>query len=188
MDNYEYSDLPDVLCDIINEYSIEPWCGRNAEWLARIASPFSIAASVGMLGRFWRPREGEVQEAVEKAVAGTSPGYVAKEWWNSLPQETKRQVVDTAFMRVDDLLDELPCLGEKLDAQALHFLWNRDTIESVRFLLNGTPEAETLREALRGLDREAAPLYAAWAPELKDDDHLCAVASEPGAWWPKGVE
>jgi len=179
---------PPVLTDIVKEYSVEPWCEEYAQWLLCVASPFNIAAALGMLGRFWRPKDGKVQEALEEAMAGASPGHRAKEWWSSLPQEARRQVVDAALMRVDDLMDSLPCLGGQIDKFALEFILHRDNLESVLFLMNGTPEADALRGALRDLDHEASPLYAAWAPALKDDDRLCAVAAEPGAWWPNGAE
>ena len=179
-----------VLTDIIGGHTVEPWCQEDmSHLLLRCAPPFDIAAAVGLLGRFWRPKDGKVQEAVNDAVAGNTPGHRAKEWWNSLPQEAKKQIVHAAFMRVDDLLDDLSHLRRGwVDPCTLDFLYRRDNIESVLFLLSGTTEAGALREALRELDHKAAPLYAAWAPELEDDDRLCAVAAEPGAWWPKGAE
>jgi hypothetical protein len=179
-----------VLTDIVGEHTVEQWCQNDmSHLLLRCASPFETAAAVGLLGRFWRPKDGETQKAVDAAVAGKTPGCRAKEWWNSLPQEAKQQIVQAALMRVDDLVDDLPCLRKGwVDAYALDFLYRRDNLESVLFLLNGTPEADALRGALRDLDDEAAHLYVAWAPELKDDDRLCAVATEPGAWWPKGAK
>jgi len=169
---------------------VEPWCQNDIDHLLlRCAPPFDIAAAVGLLGRFWRPKDGETQKAVDDAVAGNTPGYRAKEWWSSLPQEVKQQVIDAALMRVDDLMDDLSCLHKGwVDAYTLDFLYRRDNLESVLFLTNGTPEADVLRGALRDLDHEVSPLYAAWAPELKNDDRLRAAAAEPGAWWPNGAK
>jgi hypothetical protein len=172
-----------VMTEILGEYCLR----EGIRCPSVVDSVFEAAAAVGLIGRFWRPKDGEMQNAV--AVAGRPPDHRAREWWCHLPEQDRREVFDEACERVDDLAKGLSIIQKTRQWNwfARQLLLNRHELESVLFVMDCAPGARTLREALRDIDREAASLYAAWAPELRDDERFCAVSVEPGSWWPGDI-
>jgi hypothetical protein len=176
-----------VLTNILGAHSISSWCESRARFLSGFGTPFGVAAAVGLIGRVWRPKDGEMRNAVTEA--WTTPGHRAREWWVSLPEQERRDVFDEACEWVEDLVEGLSIIEQdrQWDWFTRQLLLNRHDLESVLFVMNGAPGANTLREALRDIDRRAAPLFAAWESYLRADPMVCELAAESGAWWPSGI-
>jgi hypothetical protein len=178
-------DMNQVLTKIMGGHSAPLWCESRARLLSGFdATPFEVAAAVGLIGRFWRPKDGEMRD-----VAGTTPGHRAREWWAHLPDQDRREVFDEACEWIDDLARGLSIIQKTKQWNwfARQLLLDRHDLESVLFVMGRAPGAHTLREALRDIDKRAAPLFASWGGSLRDDPVLCALAAESGAWWPGGI-
>lgn len=172
----------------------EPWLREASEQRSSEEWDLARIAAAGLLARLWSPASHSSPSERFRYLSPDfeGPARMAMAWCSALPLETRESVERSALFEVGALqerLQELEQVAMENPEQASElgrsWLFRRDDLQSVLFLLRRSGMGAVLEEGLGALDEQAAGFPSFWALlELEDDERLRAVSwQEPNAWW-----
>ncbi|HEU5075438.1 MAG TPA: hypothetical protein VFU02_14705 [Polyangiaceae bacterium] len=178
------------LAELCAGMELAPWLSEWFEQCARSPVRLDRLVAPGYVLRHARPRVMHLPFADLASQVRARKNRV-RAWVGSLQASVRGELVDQALLLSEHLLNGLLELdqadelsGAELDGVVEHLCLERERLAAVCAVLE--TDAELLRRALVGADREAEQHFAQIAGAAVDHELLRAVGElEPDAWWGK---